>query len=52
MFWKWLTIFEQKAGGDTLAIARNGDLSSGIMFPFEAQWNGSKLDDESRITRR
>jgi hypothetical protein len=44
--WKWLSTYEQKTGGDILAIAHNGNLSNGIMFPFEAQWNGKKLDRE------
>ena len=49
--WKWLTNYEQKTGGDLLAIAHNGNLSNGIMFPFEAQWNGNKLDEEY-VTQR
>jgi hypothetical protein len=44
--WQWLTTYEEKTGGDVLAIAHNGNLSNGIMFPFEAQWNGRKLDQE------
>jgi hypothetical protein len=44
--WKWLSTYEQTTGGDILAIAHNGNLSNGIMFPFEAQWNGKKLDLE------
>ena len=49
--WKWLTTYEQTTGGDVLAIAHNGNLSNGIMFPFEAQWNGRKLDEEY-VTQR
>jgi hypothetical protein len=49
--WKWLSTYEQKTGGDVLAIAHNGNLSNGIMFPFEAQWNGQKLDQEY-VTQR
>ena len=49
--WKMLSIYEQKTGGDILAIAHNGNLSNGIMFPFEAQWNGNKLDEEY-VTQR
>jgi len=44
--WKWLSTYEQKTGGDILGIAHNGNLSNGIMFPSEAQWNGKKLDQE------
>ncbi len=42
--WKYLTNYETVSGGDVLAIAHNGNLSNGIMFPLEAQWNGKKLD--------
>jgi hypothetical protein len=44
--WKWLEEYEAKTGGDVLAIAHNGNLANGIMFPMQAQWNGRKLDDE------
>ncbi len=43
--WKWLTDFEEKTGGDVLAIAHNGNLANGIMFPLEAQYDGVVLDD-------
>ena len=49
--WTWLENYEQKTGGDVLAIAHNGNLSNGIMFPMREQWNGSKLDD-SYLTQR
>jgi hypothetical protein len=49
--WKWLTTFEEKTGGDVLAIAHNGNLSNGIMFPLEAQWDGTALD-QSYVTQR
>jgi hypothetical protein len=31
--WKWLGRFETKTGGQVLAIAHNGNVSNGIMFP-------------------
>ena len=49
--WKYLANYEAVTGGDVLAIAHNGNLSNGIMFPLEAQWNGVKLD-ESYVTER
>jgi len=49
--WKWLASYEEKTGGDILAIAHNGNLSNGIMFPLEAQWEGTKLD-ETYVTQR
>jgi hypothetical protein len=31
--WKLLQLYEDKTGGDVLAIAHNGNLSNGLMFP-------------------
>jgi len=42
--WKYLTNYEKATGGEVLAIAHNGNLSNGIMFPLEAQFNGKRLD--------
>ncbi len=42
--WKWLKHFESETGGDVLAIPHNGNLSNGIMFPLEAQYDGKLLD--------
>ncbi len=44
--WKWLQQYEEVTGGDVLAIAHNGNLSNGIMFPLKAQYDGKKLDAE------
>ena len=44
--WKWMTTYEEKTGGDLLAIAHNGNLSNGIMFPLEEQYDSKKLDLE------
>jgi hypothetical protein len=33
--WKWMASYEDKTGGNILAIAHNGNLSNGIMFPVE-----------------
>jgi hypothetical protein len=49
--WKYLRNYEERTGGEVLAIAHNGNLSNGIMFPLEAQWNGTELDQEY-ITER
>jgi len=42
--WKWLTEYEEKTGGDILALAHNGNLANGIMFPDREQYDGKKLD--------
>ena len=31
--WKWMQAYEEKTGGSVLAIAHNGNLSNGRMFP-------------------
>lgn len=31
--WKWMAATEEKTGSDVLAIAHNGNLSNGLMFP-------------------
>jgi hypothetical protein len=49
--WKYMTNYEATTGGDMLAIAHNGNLSNGIMFPLEAQWNGVALD-QTYVTQR
>jgi hypothetical protein len=41
--WKWMTAYEQKTGGDVLAIAHNGNLSNGRMFPVVEAF-GKKID--------
>ncbi len=49
--WKYLANYEEKTDGEILAIAHNGNLSNGIMFPLEAQWNGTEID-ETYVTQR
>ena len=31
--WKWMDAYEEKTGGRVMAIAHNGNLSNGMMFP-------------------
>jgi len=42
--YKWMENYETKTGGTVLAIAHNGNLSNGLMFPVDAQYTGRKLD--------
>lgn len=49
--WKWMAAYEQKTGGQVLAIAHNGNLSNGIMFPLIESFNGKPLDREYAETR-
>lgn len=42
--YRWLENYEAKTGGAALALAHNGNLSNGLMFPVDAQYTGRKLD--------
>ena len=49
--WKWLAAYEEKTGGDVLAIAHNGNLSNGRMFPIIESFTGKPIDREYAETR-
>jgi uncharacterized protein DUF3604 len=49
--WKWMAAYEEKTGGDVLAIAHNGNLSNGRMFPIIEPGTGKKIDHEYAETR-
>jgi Protein of unknown function (DUF3604) len=42
--YKYLENYEATTGGSALALAHNGNLSNGYMFPVDAQYTGRKLD--------
>jgi hypothetical protein len=42
----WLENFEKTTGGTALALAHNGNLSNGIMFPVDAQYTGKAIDED------
>ena len=44
--WKWMAHYEATTGGDLLALAHNGNLSNGIMFPMDKQYTGAAVDRE------
>jgi hypothetical protein len=44
--WKWMAAYEAKTGGDVLAIAHNGNLSNGRMFPIIESFTGKPVDQE------
>ncbi len=48
--WKWMAATQQKTGSEVLAIAHNGNLSNGRMFPVVEAF-GKKLDREYAETR-
>lgn len=48
--WKWMEAYQDKTGGSVLAIAHNGNLSNGLMFPTVEAF-GKKLDRDYAETR-
>jgi hypothetical protein len=44
--WKWMQTYEEKTGGSVLAIAHNGNLSNGRMFPLIESFTGKPIDRE------
>ena len=40
--WKWMDAYQDKTGGQLLAIAHNGNLSNGIMFPVVDSFSGKE----------
>ena len=51
--WAWLQTYEDKTGGQVLAIPHNGNLSNGMMFPEVDDFDGGKaLDADYAKTRQ
>src|SRR6476646_8364622 len=46
-----MAAFEQKTGGSVLALAHNGNVSNGIMFPIIESFTGKKIDREYAESR-
>ncbi|MXU66008.1 DUF3604 domain-containing protein [Rhodobacteraceae bacterium KN286] len=49
--YQWLEDYESKTGGTALAIAHNGNLSNGLMFPVDAQYTGREIDETYVMAR-
>jgi hypothetical protein len=49
--WKWMQRFEEKTGGQLLALAHNGNLSNGLMFPEINPETGKPLTRDYAETR-
>ncbi len=44
--YKWLADYEERTGGRALAIAHNGNLSNGWMFPVDRTYHGGRVNKE------
>ncbi len=49
--WKWMANYEAKTGGNVLAIAHNGNVSNGLMFPIIDPTTGTVIDQVYSETR-
>jgi hypothetical protein len=49
--WKWMQAYEDKTGGEVLAIPHNGNLSNGRMFPLVESFTQKPVDKEYVETR-
>ena len=49
--WKWMANYEKQTGGDILAIAHNGNVSNGTMFPIIEPTAGTEIDRDYSETR-
>jgi Protein of unknown function (DUF3604) len=50
--WKWLQRYEDKTGGNVIAIPHNGNLSNGIMFALQNDFDsGAPYSDDYLRTR-
>ena len=49
--WKWMQTYEDRTGGRMLALAHNGNLSNGIMFPIADSFTGKQVDRTYAETR-
>ena len=49
--WNWMQTYQERTGGRVLAIAHNGNLSNGIMFPVRDSFTGKAIDRAYAETR-
>ena len=50
--WKWLQNYQDKIGGEVLAIPHNGNLSNGMMFATQDDFDGGKPFDKDYAETR
>ena len=48
--WQFMAAYEEKTGGEVLAIPHNGNVSNGLMFAIE-RMNGEKINKDYAISR-
>jgi Protein of unknown function (DUF3604) len=50
--WTWMQAYEDKTGGDVLAIPHNGNLSNGMMFAMQDDFDSGKAFDRAYAETR
>ena len=50
--WKWLQNYEDKTGGEVIAIPHNGNLSNGIMFAMQDDFDNGASFDRDYVEQR
>jgi len=50
--WKWMQRYEDETGGDVIAIPHNGNLSSGMMFAMQDDFDADKAFDRDYAEQR
>ena len=49
--WKWMQAYEDKTGGQVFALAHNGNLSNGWMFPLDKTLTAGTIDEAYILQR-
>ena len=49
--WRWMSNYQDKTGGKVLALAHNGNVSNGLMFPEINPETGEALTADYAVTR-
>ena len=50
--WSWMESYEERTGGKLLAIAHNGNMSNGNMFPMVETFHGRPMSIEAYVESR
>ena len=50
--WKWLQAYEDKTGGKVMAIPHNGNLSNGMLFAMQNDFEQGAAFDENYVSTR
>ncbi len=49
--YEWMQNYEDTTGGQVFALAHNGNLSNGVMFPTQTRFTGDPVDEDYVVAR-